>query len=302
MSHIRVVGVPMDLGARTRGTDMGPSALRLTGLLGRLRALGHAVEDGGNFAAPIPELSDVGDTRLRFGEPIAAVCRRLADAVASAVREEQVPLVLGGDHSLSLGSVGGAARVHRERGRPLGLIWVDAHGDINTPETTPSGSVHGMPLAALLGHGPDLLTDVPGLSPAVHYEHAVLIASRDLDPGERDLIRQHGIRAFTMSEVDRRGIAAVAGEALAIAGRGTAGVYVSLDMDAVDPEVAPGVGTPVRGGLTYRESHLLMEVIAESGRLAGVDVTEVNPSLDDRNATAELAAELVLSIFGKRIL
>ena len=302
MSAIDLVGVPIDLGAGRRGTDMGPSALRLTSLVDGLRELGHEVADGGDLNVPIPESSEIGDATQRFATAIVDTCSRLAERTQASREAGRVPLVLGGDHSLSMGSIAGVAAAHRARGEAVGVIWVDAHGDINTPDTSPSGNVHGMPLAALLGHGPDALTGISGHSPAVRSEHAVLLGLRALDGGEQQRIRDFEIRAITMSEIDRRGIGDLADEAIAVAGAGTAGIYVSLDMDALDPEVAPGVGTPVRGGLSYREAHLLMELIAQSGRLIGMDVTEVNPALDHANATAALAAGLVHSAFGRSIL
>lgn len=302
MAVIHVIGVPLDLGADRRGTDMGPSALRLTRLGERIAALGHDVHDLGNVDAAIPESCDPGDPAQRYAEPIARVCAALAERTWACAASAALPLVLGGDHSLAMGSVAGVAAAHAGKGHSIGMIWVDAHGDINTPEPSPSGNVHGMPLAALLGHGPPLLTGIAGAAPALRPESTVLLGIRDLDPREKEIVRESGVHAITMADVDRRGIGAVADEALAVAGRDTVGVYVSLDMDAIDPAIAPGVGTPVRGGLSYRESHLLMEEVAASHRLLGVDIVEINPSLDHANATAELGTELALSLFGSRIL
>lgn len=302
MTDIKILGVPLDLGASRRGTDMGPSALRLTGVAARLAALGHAVEDLGNIDVPIAESSDIGDPTQRFATTIAGVCAALAQRTRAAVAANAVPLVFGGDHSIAMGAIGGVAAAQRAAGRTIGVIWVDAHADMNTPETTPSGNVHGMPLAAVQGKGPPLLTETAAAAAAIAPANVVLLGIRDLDPREKELVRQSGVTAITMADIDRDGMAAAAAQALAAAGAGTAGVYLSVDMDGIDPSIAPGVGTPVRGGLTYRESHLLMELVADSERLIGADIVEINPSLDERNATAELAAELVLSLFGRRIL
>ena len=302
MATIHLIGVPIDLGAGRRGTDMGPSALRLTTLRSRLTALGHEVSDLGNVDVAIPESCDPGDPHQRYAEPIARACERLAERTRSSAAAGALPLVLGGDHSIAMGSISGVASHYATEGRSAGLIWVDAHGDMNTPESTLSGNVHGMPLAALLGHGPALLTEIGGLTPAVQPEHTVLIGIRELDAREKAIVRDSRVHAITMADIDRQGIGETAAEAVAVAGRGTAGIYLSLDMDALDPEIAPGVGTPVRGGLTYREAHLLMELAAESGRVIGMDIAEINPSLDRANATAVLAAGLALSAFGQRIL
>ena len=248
---------------------MGPSALRITNLHERLAALGHEVYDLGNIEVAIPEACDVGEPRQRYAEPIARTCRQLADRTRACAAAGAVPLVLGGDHSVAMGSIGGVAAEHRSHERPIGVIWVDAHGDINTPDTSPSGNVHGMPLAALLGAGPEILTTIAGSPPVIQAQCTVLFGIHDLDRREKELVRASGVRAITMEEIDRRGIAAAAEEALAVATRETGGVYISLDMDGIDPQVAPGVGTPVQGGLTYRESHLLMETVAASGTPGG---------------------------------
>lgn len=298
MSEIAIIGVPIDLGAGRRGVDMGPSALRYAGLLGRLEALGHTVHDLGNLQVPIAETSaaPLEGERLRYLEPIAAVCAALAERVAECVAAGQLPLVLGGDHSLAIGSASGSAR-----GRTLGLLWIDAHGDFNTAETTRSGNIHGMPLAALTGRGHPLLTGLAGRTPAVRPEHVALVGVRDLDPLEREALRASGIHVATMHEIDRRGMAAVIEEAAAIVRRGTAGFHLSFDLDVVDPREAPGVGTPVFGGISRREAHLAMELLAEIGGICSLDLVEVNPILDERNATAQLAVELGLSALGKRI-
>lgn len=299
MHEIAIIGVPIDLGAGRRGVDMGPSAMRYTGLHARLEALGHHVRDLGNLPAPMVETSDAPPPgeRLRYLEPIAALCEALAGVVASCVEQGRTPVVLGGDHSLSIGSVSGSAR-----GRTLGLIWIDAHADFNTAETTPSGNIHGMSVAALTGHGHPLLTGLAGRTPAVRPEHVAYIGVRDLDPRERDALRASGIYVATMHEIDRRGMAAILDEAAQVVTRGTDGFHLSFDLDVVDPREAPGVGTPVFGGISRREAHLAMEVLAQTGGVRSLDVVEVNPILDERNATAALAVELILSALGKRIL
>ena len=302
MATVHIIGVPIDLGAGRRGTDMGPSAMRLTGLRQRVEALGHAVSDLGNVDAAIPEMSDEGDPSQRFAGPIADVCERLAERTHRSAAAGAIPLVLGGDHSLAMGSISGVAQARRRDGQAAGVIWVDAHADRNTPQSSPSGNVHGMPLASLLGKGPDLLSGIGGINPAVRPEQTVLIGIRDLDEREKAIVRESGVTAITMTDVDRAGIGPMAEQAVAVAGAGGAGIYVSFDMDAADPEAAPGVGTPVRGGLSYRESHLLMELVAEAGRLIGLDVVEINPSLDRLSATAELGTQLALSALGRRIL
>ena len=296
-----LIGVPLDLGAGRRGVDMGPSAFRLTGLAGRVAALGGEVLDRGDVDVPIPETCAPGPERKRFILEIAAVCRTLAGLTEGSVGDGAVPVSLGGDHSLAAGSVAGAAAALRRRGGELGLIWVDAHADMNTPETTPSGNVHGMPLAACLGQGPDELVAIGG-GASVRPENVALIGIRNLDEREKGLVRGSGVRAYTMSDLDRRGVGAVLDEVLSALRRTAAGVHLSLDLDGLDPEVAPGVGTPVRGGLSYREAHLLCEMVAEDGRLTSLDVVELNPTLDVRNHSAEVGAELILSALGQRIL
>jgi arginase len=298
-SEIAIIGVPIDLGAGRRGVDMGPSAMRYTGLHGRLEALGYQVRDLGNLLAPMVETSapPPGGAKLRYLEPIAALCATLAGTVAGCVEEGRLPLILGGDHSLAIGSVSGSAR-----GRTLGLIWIDAHADFNIAETTPSGNIHGMSTAALVGRGHALLTGLAGRTPAVRPEHVAMVGIRDLDPLEREALRHSGIRVYTMHEVDRRGMAAVVDEAAQLVGRGTDGFHLSFDLDVVDPREAPGVGTPVFGGISRREAHLAMEILAQSGGIRSLDLVEVNPILDEHNATAELAVELGLSALGKRTL
>ena len=294
---IAIIGAALDLGAGRRGVDMGPSAIRYAGLDARLSELGLGIVDWGNVETAVAEATSSGDPSARFLPEIKEACERVARRVAGAAREGRVPVVLGGDHSVALGTLGGLASA---RG-PGGVLWLDAHGDLNTPETSPSGNVHGMPLAAALGRaGPDFASDVWPL-PALDPERVVLVGVRSLDAGERSLVHETGIGVYTMTELDRRGVEAVVREALERV-EGAAFVHVSLDMDVVDPDVAPGVGTPVRGGLSYREAHLAMELVAESGLLGSLEIVEVNPILDRENATAQLAVELAASAFGATIL
>lgn len=299
---ITVLGVPMDLGAGRRGVDMGPSAIRAAGIHARLVELGYKVEDWGNVEVPQPEGSRVGSKRARFLAEITQTCERLRDQVVRIAEQKKFPLVLGGDHSVGAGTVAGLASHLAGRGQTLGLIWVDAHADMNTPATSPSGNVHGMPLASILGMGPKELTHLAGVVPMVDPRNTVLVGIRDVDAHERPQVKRSGMHAFTMRDIDEHGMMAVMRQALAIAGDGTAGVHLSLDMDSLDPGEAPGVGTPVRGGLSYREAHLAMEMACDSGLLESMEVVEVNPVLDERNRTAQLAVELVTSALGKRIL
>jgi len=301
--RIRVIGVPLDLGASRRGVDMGPSAVRVAGLEARLEALGHEVTDGGNIRVEIAETRDPGSRNAQYLKEIGETCTRVAEGVVAALEAEMTPLLLGGDHSLAAGSVSGVAEFHRRRNQKIGLLWVDAHSDVNTPETSPSGNVHGMPLAALLGLGPEPLAKIFGYMPKIAPENTVLIGVRDIDAAERENLRRAGMtEVYTMRDIDERGMRAVMEEALRAAGRGTAGYHVSLDMDWIDPEEAPGVGTPVRGGATYREAHLAMEIVADHGRLLSFEIVEVNPVIDEHNRTADLAVELACSAFGKKIL
>ena len=294
---VAIIGAALDLGAGRRGVDMGPSAIRYAGLKARIERLGRGCEDWGNVTTAVAEASSVGDERLRFLPQIKETCERIAKLVGRAVEGGHLPLVLGGDHSVALGTLGGLAR---ERG-PGGVIWLDAHGDLNRPETTPSGNVHGMPLAAALGlAGPEFESPAFRL-PAVEPSRVALVGVRELDEAERHVLAELDAGVYTMSDVDRLGVEPVLREALArVAGDGF--VHISLDMDVLDPEVAPGVGTPVRGGLSYREAHLAMELIAESGLASSLEVVEVNPILDRENETAKLAVELVASALGARIL
>ncbi|MDX6514028.1 MAG: arginase [Gaiellaceae bacterium] len=296
-SPVAVIGAALDLGQGRRGVDMGPSAIRYAGLEARIRALGRGCSDRGNVPTAVAEATVEGDERLRFLPEIKATCESIAGEVAAAVRGGHMPLVLGGDHSIALGTLGGLASVHG----PGGVIWIDAHGDLNRPETSPSGNVHGMVLAAALGLAGREFESPAWPLPAVDISRVALVAVRSLDEGERTLLREHGIKVFTMTEVDRLGIERVIREALThVAGPGF--VHVSLDMDSLDPDVAPGVGTPVRGGLSYREAHNALELVSESGLVESLEVVEVNPILDRENATAQLAVELVASGLGARIL
>ncbi len=302
MKPVHLIGVPLDLGAGRRGVDMGPSAFRIAGIGDQMAALGRTVIDKGDVPSPIPETQRPADKHKKYIGEIAQVCRQLYEMALLSLDEGAIPLVLGGDHSLAAGSVAASAEwVRRVSMMPLGLIWVDAHGDMNTPTTTPSGNVHGMPLAALLGQEPKELAAI-GATPSVFAENIVLVGVRNLDQREKEQIRASGVHVFTMKDIDRDGIARVAEQALTLAARGTGGIHVSFDMDVCDPAVAPGVGTPVRGGIDYREAHLMMEMVADSRQLVALDVVEENPTLDIRNTTAEFATELALSALGKGIL
>lgn len=302
MRAVHLIGVPLDLGGNRRGVDMGPSAFRIAGLGEQLQALGLEVTDKGDVHSPIPEIRGPGDPKKRYVREIAEVCRELYGKALASLDAGALPLVLGGDHSLGAGSVAAAAEWQRRQGRALGVIWVDAHADMNAPSTTLSGNVHGMPLAALLGPEPAELSGLGGTSPAIQARHTVLVGLRNLDEREKQAVRESGVHVFTMKDIDRNGIATVMDRALALALDGTGGVHVSFDLDVCDPSVAPGVGTPVKGGLDYREAHVVMEMVAECGRLTSLDLVEVNPTLDVRNTTAELGTELALSALGKRIL
>ncbi|HYT75010.1 MAG TPA: arginase [Vicinamibacterales bacterium] len=299
---VHIIGVPLDLGGNRRGVDMGPSAFRIAGIGERLSALGISIADTGDLVAPIPETKSFGDPSKKYIREIARVCDRLYKTSLGVQEKGAIPLVLGGDHSLAAGSVAATSDFLRRGDRPLGLIWVDAHGDMNTPSTSASGNVHGMPLASLLGPEPAELSRIGGFSPKVAAERTVLIGIRNLDEREKERMRESGARVFTMKDIDRAGIASVVEQAIAIAGSGTGGVHVSFDMDVCDPSIAPGVGTPVKGGLNYREAHMVMEMVADSGLLCGLDIVEVNPILDDRNMTAILGAELASSALGQKII
>ncbi|MGB2714919.1 MAG: arginase [Vicinamibacterales bacterium] len=302
MQPVHIIGVSLDLGGNRRGVDMGPSAFRIAGLGEKLTALGVTVVDAGDLVAPIPEIKSAGDPTKKYIREIARVCEKLYKTSLSALEKGAFPLVLGGDHSLASGSVAATADYLRREGKATGLIWVDAHADMNTPASSTSGNVHGMPLASLLGPEPAELSRIGGFSPKVQPEHTVLIGIRNLDEREKEIVRESHVHVFTMKDIDRSGIASVVEQALALAGRDTGGVHVSFDLDVCDPSIAPGVGTPVKGGLDYREAHMVMEIVADSGLLRALDLVEVNPILDDRNTTAVLATELALSALGQKIL
>jgi arginase len=303
MKTVHIIGVPLDLGGNRRGVDMGPSALRIAGLGERIVALGRTVVDRGDLPAPIPETQELRDERKKYVRDIAKVCQRLYQTALAALDEGAMPIVLGGDHSLAAGSVAAAADWARNKKHlPIGLLWVDAHGDMNTPATSLSGNVHGMPLAALLGTEPAELARIGTVSPKVLPAHTVIIGVRNLDEREKVAVRDSHVHVFTMKDIDRQGIASVVEAAVNLAGNGTAGIHVSFDMDVCDPMIAPGVGTPVKGGLDYREAHMVMEMVADSGLLTSLDLVEVNPTLDMQNTTAQLGTELALSALGMEIL
>lgn len=301
-SNICIVGAPMDFGAGRRGVDMGPSALRKAGLNAKLHQLGYSIEDLGNVFVEQQESMPEGASNAKFLQSISESCGKLASIVQDVIVAGKFPLVLGGDHSIAAGTVAGVASAYRKQDQTIGLIWIDAHTDMNTPETTPSGNVHGMPLACCIGRGPAELTRLLGFSPKVEPKNVVLIGIRDVDQEERELVNSSGVKVFTMRQVDEMGLHKVMDQALSIANEGTAGFHLSLDMDSIDPVEAPGVGTPVQGGMTYREGHLAMEMICDCSRLLAMELVEVNPVLDIANRTAELGVQLVASAMGKKIL
>jgi arginase len=299
---IRIIGVPMDLGASRRGVDMGPSALRVAGLQARIKQLGYQVEDIGNISVKQPEEMSYGEKRAKYLAEIADACKDLGAMVEKSLEENLVPIVLGGDHSIAAGSLSGVASHFKKKERRIGLIWLDAHGDINTPESSPSGNIHGMPLAAAMGYGATELVELLGFKPKVEPQNISLVGIRDLDSQEKKLAKKSGVHVFTMRDIDERGMREVMSDALKYAMDDTDGISVSLDMDFVDPSDAPGVGTPVRGGVTYREAHLAMEMIADTEAMVSLEVVEINPVIDEHNRTALLGVELVLSALGKKIL
>ena len=303
MAHkVRIIGVPMDLGQSRRGVDMGPSAMRGAGLQLRLKQMGHQVEDIGNISVKQPEEMSVGEKRAKYMTEIAETCKDLAGIVQKSLEENFIPLVLGGDHSIAVGAVSGVSAHFRKEKKQIGYLWLDAHGDMNTPESSPSGNVHGMPLAAVMGYGATELVDLLGFKPKVESQNIVLVGVRDLDAQEKKLMKKSGVRVYTMRDIDERGMREVMADALKYAMDDTDGVAVSLDMDFVDPSDAPGVGTPVRGGVTYREAHLAMEMIADTEAMVSMEVVEINPIIDEHNRTALLGVELVLSGLGQKIL
>ena len=300
--QVHIIGVPMDLGAGRRGVDMGPDALRVAGLGARIRALGYEVVDEGNIFVEQPERLAEKGSHARFLEEIEHACTRLAETTKAVLDAGGIPVVLGGDHSIAVGSVSGVAAHFRERDEKIGVIWLDAHADMNTPDTTLSGNVHGMPLASIMGRGPSELTHILGFAPKVDPRNVALIGIRDIDDGERKLIKELGVRAFTAREMDERGMNAIMDEALEIATAGTAGYHLTLDVDFIDPRFAPGVGTPVPGGATYRETHLAMERAADFGKMVSLEYAELNPIEDIRNQSAEVGVAMLLSALGKSIL
>lgn len=299
---VTMLGVPMDLGGGRRGVDMGPSAMRIADIGPAIRSLGLEFEDGGNVGVREPESMGPEDLAARYLPEISECCGRLRARVEALLDSEIFPLVVGGDHSIACGTISGLSSHYHRRGERIGLIWFDAHGDMNTPATTESGNIHGMPLAACLGHGPSALTHLGERVPMVEAENVTLVGVRSLDAGERELVRSTGVRCITMKDVDSFGIHAVMEEAINRATSGTSGFHLSFDIDGTDPAVAPGVGTPVPGGISYREAHTVMELVAESERLLGLEMTEINPILDNQNQTARAAVEFVLSALGKRVL
>ncbi len=300
--RVSIIGAPCGFGAGVAGVDLGPAAMRVAGLRRRVEALGYEVRDLGDIRVGCAAEPPPPGERLRFLREISAACEQVAGDVKKSLEAGELPIILGGDHSVAIGSVAGVASYHRQRGQSVGLIWFDAHADINTPETSPSGNIHGMPLAVLLGYGAPELTGIEGFSPKLDPRFCAHIGARDIDPGERELIRKLGLRFFTMREIDERGMSACVDEAIRIASKADAGYVVTLDIDALDPGDAPGSGTVVRGGLTYREAHLAMEKIAEAGGALSLEVVEINTALDINNRTAELGVELILSALGKTIL
>jgi arginase len=301
-SHIAVIGAPMDLGAGRRGVDMGPSALRVAGLDKKLTDLGYQAQDLGNVVVDQPESLPAGPSHARYLPQIAHTCARLAEIVERAADQGQAPLVLGGDHSAAIGTVAGMSRHLRKSGHQLGVLWIDAHADMNTPDSSPSGNVHGMPLACIIGQGPPELSSIAGHIPMVDPRNVAIVGLRSVDDIERFNVRGTGVHPFTMRDIDERGMRTVMQQAIHAVSSGTAGFHLSFDLDAVDPAEAPGVGTPVHGGITYREAHLAMEMVNDSGLMTSLEMVELNPVMDVANRTAILAVELMLSALGKRIL
>jgi arginase len=299
---ISILGVPLGYGASMAGVDIGPAALRVARLNQRIARLGYSVDDRGDMRLERPRTYPEEDEKLKYVREISNACEELATEVEAILAADQLPLILGGDHSIAIGSVAGAACHYKKRQQTLGLIWFDAHADMNTPESTPSGNIHGMPLAALLGYGTPELVNVAGFAPKLDPRLVAHVGARDIDPGERELIKSLGVRFFTMREIDERGMSACMDDAIKIASGGTAGYFVTFDVDALDPGDAPGSGTLVRGGLTYREAHLGMEKVAEAGGMRALEIVEINTALDVNNKTAELGVELILSALGKTIL
>lgn len=299
---VSILGVPLGYGASMAGVDMGPAALRVAGLNERIAQLGYQVSDKGDLRLERPRSPAQPSDKLKYLSEISAACEQLAAEVHAILKASELPIILGGDHSIAIGSISGAAAYFRDLNQTLGLIWFDAHADMNVPETTPSGNIHGMPLSALLGYGAPALTNVAGFAPKLDPRFCAHVGARDIDRGEREMIRKLGMRFFTMREIDERGMSACMDEAIAIASQASGGYAVTFDVDALDPNDAPGSGTLVRGGMTYRESHLALEKIAEAGGMCSLEIVEINTALDVNNKTAELGVELILSALGKTIL
>lgn len=302
MLKIRILGVPLDLGQERRGVDMGPSAVRAAGLNHALKSLGHQVEDAGNIHVKIPEEQHFGDRRAKYLHEIAETCQEAAHRLYQSLEAGCFPVSLGGDHSMAIGTQAGVAKFYRDREQAIGVLWIDAHADMNTPETSPSGNIHGMPFAVTLGQGPEPLTQIFGFAPKTQANTCVLIGARDLDSRERRHVKESGVNVFTMRDIDEQGMRAVMEKSLGLATANTAGFVVSFDMDVVDPHEAPGVGTPVPGGITFREAHLAMEMVADSKKMLAFELVEINPIIDVMNKTAVLGVGLVASAVGKKIL
>lgn len=299
--HVRMVGFPMDLGADRRGVDMGPSAVRYAGLAKRVAALGHTFEDLGDVGVPIPERREPG-VGPKYLREIVRACERLAPRVESILDQGGFPLVVGGDHSMAMGTVTGVARHFRHKGERIGMLWIDAHADMNTDETSPSGNIHGMPLSAIVGYGHPDLVGLGGFAPKVDPDNVVLLGIRSVDEGEREIVLRSGVHYYEMMKIDAGGMGPVVREALDIACKGVAGVHVSLDVDGIDPEFAPGVGTPIDGGINLREAHLLMEMVADTGMMVSMECAELNPILDIQNHTGKLVCDLVMSALGQKVM
>lgn len=298
---VQIIGVPIDLGANMRGANMAPSAVRIAELHHKIRVLGYDIFDIGDLEVPIRDTLGAEVAQAKYRPQIQKVCSNLAEQVYQAMHAERVPIVLGGDHCIAMGTVAGVSRYFKDKGEQLGLVWIDAHADLNTPQSSVTGNIHGMPLSVLIGNGHQDLLSIGGFSPKLRPENIALIGIRMLDGAEKDICRQSGIRYFTMREIDERGMAAVMKDALAVAGRGTSGIHLSFDLDGVDPMYAPGVSTPVTGGLSYREAHLALEMLAESGLLRSMEFVEMNPMTDTMHKTAQLTVELIQSALGKSI-
>ncbi len=299
---IRILGVPLDLGQERRGVDMGPSAVRAAGLNSALKSLGHEVEDAGHIPDKIPEEQHFGDRRAKYLNEIADTCQEVAQRICQTLESGFFPLSLGGDHSIAIGTLAGVSKFYRDRRESVGCLWIDAHADMNTPETSPTGNIHGMPFAATLGFGPEALTKILGYAPKLQGSRCALVGVRDLDERERHIVRESGVHVFTMRDVDEYGMRQIMEKALGAVSLNAAGFAVSFDVDVVDPDEAPGVGTPVRGGITFREAHLAMEMIADTKKMLSLEIVEINPILDILNKTATLGVGLVTSALGKRIL